>query len=492
VTACVPCKTNLNIGSEGSWFRAMVASSVSFAGAMRLYRMRQLPEAEAICRKILTTEPQNAEVLHLIGMIASTAQHYDVAVAFIRKAIALDDGRASFHAGLGRAYRFLWRLDEAVQSCRRSLAIDPALADAHYELGATLYQQGRVVEAMECCRHAIELEPNHVNAHCKLGTAHMLLGEWAIGWAEYEWRLRGCELHQEPHGLAPRRWRGEPLAGARILIHAETGLGETLQYVRFVPLVAARGGRVVLEVQPELHRLLSGYLATDAVVPRGASIPDCIWHCPLVSLPHVLGTELATVPSKIPYVTVPPGASQVWSTRLGDIGLRIGLVWAGEPTRKWDRVRSLRQLSLLAPLGEIDGLTLFSLQKGAAAEEASDLPAGLKLVDLSPHLHDFADTAAAIAGLDLVITADTSVVHLAGALGKPIWIMLAHVADWKWLIGREDSPWYPTARLFRQPALGAWDAVIEHITGELRRLVEGDRSVLHPIAAETDDIYLSH
>ena len=190
--------------------------------------MRQLPEAEAICRKILATETQNAEVLHLIGMIASEAQHYDVAAAFIRKAIALDNGRASFHANLGRAYRFLWRLDEAVRSCRRSLAIDPALADAHYELGASLYQQGHILEAMECCRHAIELEPNHVNAHCKLGTAHMLLGEWAVGWAEYEWRLRDRELHQERYGLTPRRWHGEPLAGARILISRRDGVGREL------------------------------------------------------------------------------------------------------------------------------------------------------------------------------------------------------------------------------------------------------------------------
>jgi Tetratricopeptide repeat/Glycosyltransferase family 9 (heptosyltransferase) len=469
----------------------MVTSSVCFASAMHLYRMRQLPEAEAICRKILATEPQNAEVLHLIGMIVSDAQHYDVAVAFIRKAIALDDERASFHASLGRAYRFLWRLDEAVQSCRRSLAIDPALADAHYELGASLYQQGRIVEAMGCCRHAIELEPNHVNAHCKLGTAHMLLGEWGVGWAEYEWRLRNRELHQEPHGLAPRRWHGEPLAGGRILIHAETGFGETLQYVRFIPLVAARGGRVVLEVQPELRRLLSGYPTTDAVMPRGASIPDCIWHCPLVSLPNVLGTELATLPAKIPYVTVPPGASPVWD-HFCDTGLRIGLVWAGEPTQKWDRARSLRHLSLLAPLGEIGGLTFFSLQKGAAAEQASDPPAGLKLVNLSPRLYDFAETAAAIANLDLVITTCTAVAHLAGALGKPVWLMLAHVANWMWLIGREDSPWYPTARLFRQPALGAWDAVIEHIAQELRCLVKGDRSVLYPkAAAETNDTYAS-
>jgi Tfp pilus assembly protein PilF len=455
----------------------------SLADAARHFKAGRNAEAEATCRRLLASDPENPEALHLLGVIATEIQKYDVAIAFIRKAIALDEETGSFHASLGRVYRFLWRLDEALQSCRRALTIDPACADAHYELGATLYQQGRVVEAMECCRCAIELEPSHTKAHVKLGNAHMLLGEWTAGWAEYEWRLRGCELHQEPHGLAPRRWDGEPLEGTRILIHAEMGFGDTLQFIRFVPSVAARGGRVVLEVQPELHRLLSGYPATDAVMPRGGNIPLSRWHCPLVSLPHVLRTELAAVPARIPYITVPPGAAQVWDTRFGDSGPRIGLVWAGDPTQKWDRVRSLRRLSLLAPLGEIDGLRFFSLQKGAAAEQAFHPPAGLKLVDLSPQLHDFADTAAAIAGLDLVITTCTSVAHLAGALGKPVWVMLAEVADWMWLIGREDSPWYPTARLFRQPVLGAWEPVIQRIAGELRCLVEGDRSVLDPKAA---------
>jgi hypothetical protein len=461
----------------------MVVNPDCLARAMRLYRRGQLPEAEAICLKILKTEPQNGEVLHLIGMIASEAQQYGMAIAFIRKAIALQGERAFLYASLGRAYRFLWRLDEAAQSCRHALAIDPSCADAHYEMGATLYQQGRIGEAIECCRHAIELKPDHAKSHVKLGNAHVLLGEWKVGWAEYEWRLRDGGLHRQPHDSAPQRWYGEPLDGARILIHAEMGFGDTLQYVRFVSLVAARGGRIVLEIQPELCHLLSGYPDTDLVVARGAGVPDCMWHCPLVSLPHVLGTEVATVPAQIPYVAVPPNLLQVWATRLGNAGSRIGLVWAGAPTHKWDRVRSLRQLSLVAPLGEIEGLTFFSLQKGTAAEQAATPPAGLRLVDLSPQLHDFAHTAAAIANLDLVITVDTAVAHLAGALGKPVWIMLACANDWNWLIGREESPWYPTARLFRQPALGTWDPVIKRIAGELQRLVKGDRSVLRPNAA---------
>jgi Tfp pilus assembly protein PilF len=469
----------------------MIANSSCLSSALHLYQLGQLSEAEMICRNILSTERQNAEAVHLIGMIASDAQHYDLAVAFIRKAIALDGGRAIFNVSLGRAYRFLWRLDEAVESCRRALAIQPTCADAHYELGAALYQQGRVMEAMECCRHAIELEPRHAKAHDKLGTAHMLLGEWAIGSVEYDWRRRNLEVPQEAHGLTLRLWGGQPLEGARILIRADMGFGDTLQCIRFLPQVMGRGGRIVLEVQPELHRLLSNYPTAEDVIPRGVSIPDCRWHCSLVSLPHVLGTEVESVPAQIPYVTAPPDASQVWATRLGDGGPRVGLVWAGSSTQKWDRARSLRRLLLLAPFAKINGLTFFSLQKGAAADQALDPPAGMKLVDLSPYLHDFADTAAAIACLDLVVTTCTSVAHLAGAMGKPVWIMLAHMADWMWLIDREDSPWYPTARLFRQPALGSWDSVIKRIAGELQRLVEGDRSVLLPKSADTEDMSVS-
>ena len=454
--------------------------TIHMLDAEQYFQQGMLSESEDVCRKILSADPRDAEALHLIGKIASEAGHYGVATAFIRKAIAADKERACFHVSLSRAYRFLWRLDAAEQSCRHALAMDPTYADAHYELGATLYQQGHIAEAIDCCGHAIELKPDHAKAHVKLGTAHLLLGEWLVGWAEYEWRTRDRRLFQEPRYLSSRPWNGQALNGARILIRAEMGLGDTLQFIRFIPSVAARGGRVVLEVQHELHRLLVHYPATEEVVPRGASIADYIWHCPLVSLPHVLGTEFSALPARIPYVKVPSDALRVWSKRLGDSGPRVGLVWAGDPTQKWDRVRSLRKLSLLAPLGEINGLTFFSLQKGIAAEQALDPPAGLKLIDLSPHLNDFTDTAAAIAHFDLVITTCTSIAHLAGALGKPVWIMLAQVADWIWLIDREDSPWYPTARLFRQPTLGAWEPVVKRISGELRRLAEGDRSVLHP------------
>jgi tetratricopeptide (TPR) repeat protein len=472
----------------------VIAVPDHFAKATHLYRERQLPEAEAICRKILKAEPQNAEVLHLIGKIASEAQHYGVAIAFIQKAIALDKERASFHASLARVYRFLWRMDEAVESAHRALAIDPACADAHYELGSALYQQGDVWGAIEHCRCAIELNPEHGKAHERLGTAHLLLAE---NW----WHAHSAV---RPHGLGRREWCGEPLNGDPILLRTDQGFGDTLQWVRYAPLLTARGGRVTLEVHSELLRLMSTLPNVENVIARGAPLPEFAWHCRLRNLPLALRPdlnnlsealnhyferfesllayrpELAVIPGQVPYLAAAPELARTWAIRLGERSPRIGLNWAGLPTQHMDPVRSLRHLSLLAPLGEIEGATFFSIQKGSAAAQARNPPAGMQLVDLSPHLKDFADTAAVIAGLDLVISSDTAVVHLAGALGKPVWILLPYVADWIWLSNRDDTPWYPTARLFRQPARGAWSPVIERVAGELRRLVAGDRSVLSP------------
>jgi Flp pilus assembly protein TadD len=452
----------------------MTHSRPSFAEAIRNFNAGRLAQAEAACRKLLATDPRHAESLHLLGVIASQAKQYVVAVAFIRKAIAIEEGRAPFRTSLGRAYRMLQRLDEAVECCRCALTIDPTFADAHYELAAALYRQGGVARTIDHCRRAIELKPDHTKAHDRLGAAHLLLGDFDAGWPEYEWRPR------EPRGFGQPQWRGEPLQGEPILLHADQDFGDTLQFVRYAPLVAARGGRVVLEVQSEHYRLMSSLPGVETVIARGTALPDFAWHCPLASLPFAFRTTLATIPAQVPYLNAAPALVRSWVDRLGSTPPRIGLVWAGAPAQTWDQPRSLRRLSLLAPLAKVEEAAFFSLQVGPAAAQVNELAAELPLVDLSPYLSDYAETAAAIAGLDLVISSDTSVVHLAGALGKPVWILLACVADWIWLLDREDSPWYPTARLFRQPAPGAWPAVIDRVADELRRVVAGDRSVLWP------------
>ena len=473
-------------------FRRVFALQPDLAGGRHHHRMGWLREPEATCRQILARDPLNADALHLLGVIAHDAGQYVIAVGFITKAISLGSSDASFYNSLGRAYRRLGKYDDAAESQRRALLLDPHFVDAYSDLGSVLYRQNDATGAVASFRRALEIDPNHARTHFRLSRALLLLGDFAAGWPEYEWRWPAANFTSPISASLYRQWHGEPLEGARILIQAEQGFGDTLQFVRFVPMVTARGGRVVLEVQPALGRLLSRFRGVDAVIPRGADLPDFAWQCPLLSLPYVFGTELATIPAHIPYLEIPPSAAQAWAARFSGAALRVGLVWSGDASHKWDRYRSLRQLAMLAPLAGIDGVTFLSLQKGPASAQAADPPAGMRLVDLSPQLDDFADTAAAISQLDLVITTCTSVAHLAGALGKPVWILLSYVADWIWLLGHKDSPWYPTARLFRQPAPDAWSPIIEHVTSELRRLAAGDRSVLHPHNADLSKAGATH
>jgi tetratricopeptide (TPR) repeat protein len=455
--------------------------SESFAGAVKEYEAGRLPEAQALCRQTLAGEPQHADALHLLGVIAYDARQYRIAVGFVNKAIALDGTNASFHNSLGRAYRRLGRFDEAAESQRRAIALDPVLVDAHSDLGSVFYRRGDIAAAVEHFQRALAIDPQHAKSHVRLARTALITGDFATGWREYEWRWLTANFPSK-NILLQRQWRGEPLDGAQILIQCEQGFGDTLQFVRFAPLVAARGGRVVLEVQPELHRLLCRLPGVGNVIVLGAERPDCAWRCLLISLPHIFRMGLETIPNQVPYIGVNPTEARAWAARLGGSAPRVGLVWAGDSNHPWDQFRSLHQLSRLAPLAAVDGVAFFSLQKGPAAAQAASPPAGMRMVDLSPHLHDFADTAAAITSLDLVITTCTSAAHLAGTLGKPVWILLQYAADWIWLLDREDSPWYPTARLFRQPTPGAWSPVIERVAGELRRLAAGDQSVLRPPA----------
>jgi hypothetical protein len=243
------------------------------------------------------------------------------------------------------------------------------------------------------------------------------------------------------------QWQGEPLEGARILLCAEQGLGDTMQFVRYAPLVAARGGEVVLEVQPGLHRLLSRFEGAHEIVSRGRPLPEFRWQCPLLSLPRIFHTDIATIPAAVPYLHANAADVRAWSRRLRREGLRIGLAWSGNPDHSRNRQRSI-PLAQLAPLLQLQGATFYSLQKGSPTAQLRDLPATAKLIDLDAEQRDFADTAAIMSNLDLVISVDTAMAHLAGALGKPVWILLRYVPDWRWLLNREDSPWYPTARLF--------------------------------------------
>ena len=336
--------------------------------------------------------------------------------------------------------------------------------------GLALFARGEFDEARKSFERVLELLPESADATFYLATLHLLNGQLARGWNEYEsrWRTGAGAKARQP--FSQPQWKGEALAGAKILIHAEQGLGDTLNFVRYVPLVAARGGEVILEVQPGLLRLLSRFDGAWQVLSAGQPLPDFTWQCPMLSLPLALGTDLDSIPAKIPYIFPPPAIEPGVIPSLEGTAFRIGLVWSGRPDHGAERWRSV-PLGQFASLMNIEGTTFYSLQMGEAAEQLERSEPPLRIVDLRERQKDFADTAAIVARLDLVISIDTSVAHLAGATGKPVWILLYNAPDWRWLLHREDSPWYPTARLFRQSTPGNWQDVLTRIEIELRKLI---------------------
>jgi hypothetical protein len=330
--------------------------------------------------------------------------------------------------------------------------------------------QGDMGAAAKLFEQALELSPDSAEARSFLGLIHLTQGNFRVGWSEYEDRRGTPQFLRDRRTFSQPLWKGEPLEGSRILLYAEQGLGDTLHFVRYVPLVAARGGKVVLEVPSRLHRLLASTSGAVEVIRHGEAIPEVDWQCPLLSLPLAFGTELNTIPAKIPYIYADPLQVEAWRQRLPGNPLRIGLVWGGSPLHPHDARRSIA-LEHLAPLTHLEGATFCSLQAGEPAEQVKQLGPRIHLIDLQDEQKDFADTAAIIANLDLVISIDTSVAHLAGAMGKPVWILLNSSADWRWLLEREDCPWYPTVRLFRQPTPGNWQDVVARVDRELRELV---------------------
>ena len=431
-----------------------------------LQELQRLDEAIAAYRNAIDCKPDYAQAHANLGNTLKKVGQLDEAVAAYNNAIRCKPDFAEAHSNLGTALQELGRLDEAVSAYNTAILCKPDFAEAHSNLGNTLKSLGRLDEAIAAYNTAIGCKPDYAPAHFNLGIGLLLAGDFSNGWTEYDWRWRGGIKEQKPKDVSTPEWRGEDLNGRTILLYAEQGLGDTIQFCRYAPLVAARGGRVVLEAPRSLLRLLAGLQGVDRLIAAGDPLPACDFHCPLMSLPHVFGTTLATIPASIPYLPVEAPRRQHWQQRLGPVtGRRVGIIWAGNPKHQNDRNRSL-PFTALAPLWNIPGISWYSLQVG---ERRTDLDAALPgmIEDLSPALDDFAETAAAISQLDLLLTVDTSVAHLAGAIGRPAWVMLPLAPDWRWLTERVDSPWYPSARLFRQTERGAWGGVIHNIAAAL-------------------------
>jgi tetratricopeptide (TPR) repeat protein len=421
--------------------------------------------------------PDFPEALSNLGSLCVDMGDPQTAEGLLRRSIALDPGNASAHCNLASALTKQGNTAEAVQSFRNALALDPTHALTLCNLGTHLETSGDAEGAVRCYQLALASHPDSQLAQFFLSLQHLLEGDFAAGWQGYEARWGTPQfLNTRPARLQPQ-WRGEDIRGSRIILYREQGFGDTLQFVRYAPMVAALGAKVVLKVQPSLVRLLSSlHSAIKVVSTESDEEADEEWQCPLLSLPLAFGTDLATIPRDVPYLRADPIAAEAWSHRFPARGLRVGLVCAGNPTHTRDRQRSVawQQLGSLSRLQEV---TFYSLQKGPVSQDLASSP--LRIVDLSRHLEDFADTAAIVSNLDLVISVDTAVAHLAGAMGKPVWVLVPRVSDWRWLRDRTDSPWYPTMRLFRQTAIGRWDNVLEQIEQELIALA----STQHPSPA---------
>jgi FKBP-type peptidyl-prolyl cis-trans isomerase 2 len=423
----------------------------------------QIDEAISYYQKALGQNSKHTGAHYNLGVAFQEKGLVDQAILFYEIAIGLNQELTEAHHNLGVAFNEKGLFDEALICFERVLQLKPDHAGAYYNLGNTLVAKGQFNKAMLCYKKAIEINPGHADAHWSMGLINLRLGNFDEGWKGYEWRWKLKDVMQQRNFTQPL-WDGYNINGRIILLHAEQGFGDTVQFIRYAPLVAQRGATVLVECQKELVSLLRNMEGIHTIIPYGEQLPDFDVHCPLLSLPLIFGTKLETIPAKIPYISADPTKVKKWREKIGPDGsaVKIGLVWAGNPKPKFGHSRSC-SLNAFSPLAKSDNITFFSLQKGETAEQAKDPPEGMKLIDHTEEIHDFSDTAAIIENLDLVISVDTAVAHLAGSLGKHVWILLPIIPDWRWMLNREDSPWYPTMRLFRQPSQGDWESVIAHV-----------------------------
>ncbi len=475
--------------------------------AVTLQLTGALDDAVAACEQALTLDPQNTGALYILGSCrfnqqqylqamdrfrecihicpeyAEAYNHMGMALAALnrdgeaieqyQKALRYDAKSAEFRNNLAISQRKLGQYPEAVDSYQCALALDPDSAVTHYNLANALQEMGALERALGHFDRAIALAPDYADARWNRAQCHLLHGDFGAGWQEYPWRTRALPAADLcPHAYTRPRWDGGSFAGKRLLVYSEQGLGDTLQFARYLPYVKQRGGNVEVETWPELVDLLQSMPEVDGVhavskTPLSETRFDlCI---SIMDLPRLMQTTVASVPSEVPYLQVNPDRLGTWQQRLHRPELTVGLVWAGRPTHGNDRNRSCHPRQFL-PLLEIPGLHFYGLQKGPAAQQCELLPLARPLQNLGEEFETLMDTAAAISALDLIISVDTALAHLAGALGRTVWTLLPYAPDWRWMRDRSDSPWYPTMQLIRQAQAGDWHGVFAQAANQLRRL----------------------
>jgi tetratricopeptide (TPR) repeat protein len=438
---------------------------------LTLATLGRTAEALASWDASLAVDPHHAEALHSRGNALYNLKRLDEALADYERVLALQPNNIDVLNNRGGALAELGRLDEALESYDRAFAVDPRVPEVLINKGHVCADQHEFDEALACYAAAAALPTLRPEAEFAASLVRLRRGQFARGWRDYEWRWQQASWEAQRRDFAAPLWLGnEPLSGRTILLHAEQGFGDTLQFVRYAKLVAGRGAIVLLEVQPALKPLLSGLERVAQIFARGEPLPRFELHCPLMSLPLAFGTALDTIPAEIPYIKAPADRLAQWQARLGEPrSLRVGIVWAGSAVHKNNHNRSIAFDRFRSLLSASD-VSFVSLQNELAPADAATVGRHANVIHIGGELRDFADTAAVVSLLDVVVSADTAVVHLAGALGRPVWALLPFAPDFRWLLEREESPWYPTARLFRQPRTGDWESVLARVRDELGRL----------------------
>lgn len=442
---------------------------------------KQLNEAVICYQKAIILNPLLADAYNNLGVIVKETGQIEEAISYYQKAIEVDPYFADAYNNLGNVIREKKQHDKAIFYYRKALELNPNFVDAYINLGNVLQEKNNLDNALECFQKAILLNPENADAHWNKSLAFLLSGNYKEGWKEYEWRLKVKDFLYLHRDFPRPVWDGSDITGKTILLHAEQGFGDTIQFIRYAPLVREKGAKVIVECQKELAPLMRNIEGIHRLIVRSEQLPEFDLHYPLLSLPLQFDTTLESIPAKIPYISADKQLIKKWREKVlpDNSKLKVGIVWSGNPDNIKIRSKSC-SLEAYSPFADLDDVTFYSLQKGKAAEQVKHTPAGMKLIDYTEELKDFADTAALIENLDLVISVDTAVAHLAGALGKPVWTLLPFAPDWRWMLQREDSPWYPSMRLFRQSPLGEWQSVIARITKELKVLLHHAFNLNHP------------
>jgi tetratricopeptide (TPR) repeat protein len=431
----------------------------------------RLDEAEILLNRLLAENSDRPRALHLLGIVAFRKRRTTEALGLIERAIALMPNAALFHRNLCEMYRKLRRYDAALLAGLRAIELDPMDPHARHNLGVVHYHRLEPDDAIACAEAALAIDPDMPGGHFGIAEACLLKGDFERGWEEYEWRFKlGNAAPLMPNTDRPQ-WDGAPLPESNtLLLIADQGYGDVIQFSRYIPWAAQHCSSIAVACRRELQPAIAQLYAPAKIFDHWDDKPEFAAWLPLSGLPRLAGTRLDTIPATVPYLRADPAKTSEWAKRLATLSpagyRRIGIVWAGRPTHMNDDNRSIT-LGTFAPLAKLPDTTLVSLQKGLTQSQIGAYWERAPLINLGPEIHDYGDTMAVLESLDLLVTVDTSVAHLAGAMAKPVWIMLPYAPDWRWLLGRNDSPWYPTARLFRQSASRDWQPVMTAIAQEL-------------------------